>query len=510
MKVRKSKTETTEEITSRKFLKPSTALGVTLIAAILIVAGVLAYRKTYYSNRWYGNTTINGINVSEQTLEESKDKLIQTRKDYALAIKGRDNGSLTIDGDAIDFQFSINSDFDRLFEEQHNSIFLFPTKNDYTLDFSVAYDESKLANLVKQSDMVAGSSNYSIVSPKAATVSYNEETEQYVCVEEVKGNKIIPDALIAAITDRLKKAQTNLDITDEESYPDIYQTPKVTADDKDLQKTLSRCNNAALRYIVWDMGEGVKEQITPAEISQWITYKNDKIIYDNKAVEDWVEAFCLKYKTVGKTRTIKSHNKKTVKIYGGDYGWQIDYKKTVKQAKNALKTKIAKDLTEAYINNPDKESKKALTLKRKVNYANIAYQKDFENFTNDWDPKNYIEISIKAQKVYVFRKGKVAFSCRCITGLPVEGRSTPTGAFFIKEHREDYTLTGADYKTPVKKWVRITWTGTGFHPATWQPWYRWTKDLYKTRGSHGCINLSVEDAEKIYKMSKYREAVFIH
>lgn len=65
------------------------------------------------------------------------------------------------------------------------------------------------------------------------------------------------------------------------------------------------------------MGEGVKEQITPTEISQWITYKNGKIKYDNEAIADWVENFCLKYKTVGKTRTIKSHNKKPVKIYGG-------------------------------------------------------------------------------------------------------------------------------------------------------------------------------------------------
>ena len=71
-------------------------------------------------------------------------------------------------------------------------------------------------------------------------------------------------------------------------------------------------------------------------------------------------------------------------------------------------------------------------------------------------------------------------------------------------------MTGADYSTPVTNWVRITWTGTGFHPATWQPWSIWTKDLYKTRGSHGCINLQPDDAKKIYDMVKYREAVFIH
>ena len=512
MKARNKTAETleTKKTSGKKPSKVFTALGITLAAAVLIVAGVIFYQKAHYKNRWYKNTSINGVDVSGQTLEKSKEKLLQVHDGYALAIKGRDNGRLTIDGDAIDYQFDINSDFEKLFKEQHNEFHLFTSKNNYTLEYSVSYNETKLSELVNESDLVAGSDSYPIVKPQSASVSYDETKQQYVCVDEVPGNKIIPDALLDAITDALTKAQTNLDITDDKKYPELYKNPKIKSDDAELQTALSLSNSAALRYIVWNMGEGVKEQITPAEISQWITYKNGRIKYDNDAIADWVENFCLKYKTVGKTRTIKSHNKKPVKIYGGDYGWQLDYEKTLAQAKKAIKADIDKEATENYINNPNNENRKALTIKRKVIYANTAFRKDYKNFINDWDPENYIEISIKEQKVYVIRNGKVAFSCRCITGLPVEGRSTPTGAFFIKEHREAYTLTGADYSTPVTNWVRITWTGTGFHPATWQPWSRWTKDLYKTRGSHGCINLAVADAARIYKMSKYREATFIH
>lgn len=512
MKKRNKNSDTTEagKTIIKKPSKVVTALGITLIAAVFVVAGVLFYQKAHYKNRWYKNTSINDVDVSGQTLEESKKRLLQVHDGYSLAISGRNNGHLTIDGDAINYQFDINSDFEKLFDEQHKSFQLFSPKNNYTMEYSVSYDEAALSELINDSELVTGSGNYPIEKPKSATVSYDETKQQYVCVDEVPGNKIIPDALFDAITDTLKKGQTNLDITNGDKYPDIYKAPQITSDDEELQTALSLSNQAALRYIVWNMGEGVKEQITPTEISQWITYKNGKIKYDNKAIAEWVETFCLKYKTVGKTRTIKSHNKKPVKIYGGDYGWQLDYEKTLAQAKKAIKVKMDTDAIENYIENPSDENKKALTIKRKVIYANTAFRKDYKNFINDWDPENYIEISIKEQKVYVIRNGKVAFSCRCITGRPVEGRSTPTGAFFIKEHREQYTLTGADYKTPVTNWVRITWTGTGFHPATWQPWSRWTKDLYKTRGSHGCINLAVADAVKIYKMSKYREATFIH
>jgi hypothetical protein len=485
----------------------SVLLGVVVIAGI----GMFVYEKGYYGNRWYPNTTINGVDVSGQTLADSKEMLLAEHKDYTLTVTGRDEGSLTIQGTDIDYQFDIGQDFDELFRSQHEKMSLFRQSNEYTTDYDVSYDEDKLTKVVSCSAIVTGE-GYKIRKPKDAYVEYSSEKQQYQTVAEVAGNKIKKKAFLSALDEVLRQAQETMDLTDEETYPDIYKAPSVTEEDEELQTALDVCNNAALRYITWNMGKGVKEQITPEEISQWITYKNGKVKYDNEAIADWVEAFCLKYKTVGKTRTIKDHNGKKVKIYGGDYGWQMDYEKTLSQTKKALKKTIDMEVTKNYLDNPSDSSasKKALTIKRKVVYLNTAYQKDYDNFAVDWDTKNYTEISIADQKVYVIRNGKVAFTCKCITGLPVEGRSTPTGAYFIKEHREAYTLTGADYSTPVTNWVRITWTGTGFHPATWQPWSSWNKNMYKSRGSHGCINLSPSDAKTIYDMTKYREAVFIH
>ena len=67
-------------------------------------------------------------------------------------------------------------------------------------------------------------------------------------------------------------------------------------------------------------------------------------------------------------------------------------------------------------------------------------KKDYVNFNEDWDPDNYIEISIADQKVYFLKKGKVKATFRCITP-PCTGRAPPTGVFFIKEHKRAYTLT---------------------------------------------------------------------
>ncbi len=494
----------------RKKSKLLIILSIALAAAILCIAGAIAYQKVYYGSRWYNGTTIDGIDVSKLTLEESKEQIKKKYSNYTLSVTGRDDGTLTITEADINYTFDISPEFDSLYEEQHKKFQLFPKKNKYSLEFNISYNPDKLSRLVRESDMVAGNGNYTVTAPKSATVTYINSKHQYACVEEIPGNKIKPKKLLAAIEGAIQQAQTTLDITDEEKYPGIYKAPKVTSDSEELHEMLTACNNAALRYITWNMGKGVQEQITPADISKWITYKKGKITYDYDAMAEWVEKFCLKYKTVGKNRQIKSHSGETVTIYGGDYGWQLDYEKTVEQAKKALTAPIDTALTEAYAKEQSAENKKAITLKRKVIYANTAFKKDYENFINDWDTENYIEISISEQMVYVYRKGKLVFSCRCITGRPVPGRTTPTGAFYIKEHRLQYTLTGADYSTPVTHWVRITWTGTGFHPATWQPWSSWSPGFYKYGGSHGCINLEPSDAVQIYNLTKYREIVFIH
>lgn len=492
--------------------------GITVVALLALSAWLL-YQKIYYGSRWYQGTIVNGIDLSGQTLAESRETITALHQDYVLTITGRDNGTLEIAGDDIRYHFGISSEFDALFEEQHETLQIFPKKYDYEeVEYDVSYDKDRLEEQIKQSDMVKGSSGYEIVKPVSAHVEFSADDQKYVLVEEVYGNKIIAQNLTEAVDRVLCQAKTEMDLTDEETYPEVYKAPAVLSDNEELQKELQAYNYAALRYIVWNLGDGQNEQITPVELSQWVRYENGSVKYDNEAIQKWVESFCLKYKTVGRNRMITSHTGKKVEIRGGDYGWQLNYEETLKQAKKAVKASIDSTAVDAYLEDPTEENRKALTLKRKVQYLNTAFQKDSkedgqageEFYPQDWDSENYTEVCLKHQKVYVFRKGKVKYSFRCITGRPVEGRTTPLGAFYVKEHKRENVLTGEDYETPVKNWVRITWSGTGFHSATWQPWSRWTKDLYKTKGSHGCVNLSLEDSNKIYDLVAYREAVFIH
>lgn len=542
-------------------------LGITIVLAGLIFGSVYLYQKGYYNDRWYENTKINDVDVSGQTLNDSKKKILEKMGNYALTIKGRNDGSLTIEGGEIEFYFSLTNDFNNLFKKQHEHFSLFPGKSNFSTTFNISYNTKKLRRILKKSDLKKGSASYPIQKPKSAKVKFSETKEKFICVKEVEGNKLIFKNFLSAVDEAIKNADTFIDITDIEKYPDIYRKPKITSNDPELKKKRKTLNYSALRYIIWNMGNGITEQITPAMLVKWSTYSDGKITFDDEKIKNWVESFCQKYKTTGKYRLVKMHDGKYVLVKPGDYGWQIDSTRALEQAKNAINKKISKASIRAYLKEPSEENKKTITFRKKVPYANTAFQKEFgendtkndvseilsslqpspspsaessaapspspsaeipeneekedagensalgvseEDITYDYDENNFTEVSLKDQMVYVIRDGKVAFSCKCISGRPTPDRSTKPGAYFIKEHQTYRVLRGANYSTPVTNWVRITWSGTGFHSAKWQRWRSWSPTYYLTRGSHGCLNLSIEDSKTIYDMVKYREAVFIY
>ena len=378
------------------------------------------------------------------------------------------------------------------------------------INLGASYDEKKLDALVGQSDLSTGSESYPVTQPQNAKVAFSSAKKYLVIEKEYLGNTLNHDEFVKAIGKALKSGHEKLNLTDEKKYPDVYEKPSIFSTDPSLQQKVDACNPVILRWITWTIQKDIKETISPKQIYKWCKYKNGKVTFDNQAIEKWVEKTCFKYKTIGVTRSFKSHNGKTVSVTGGDYGWQLVYDTMLKQLTSALKKTMDANKQKAYMENPDATQKKALTIKKKTKFANTAFTMNIDDKAKDWDTENFTEIDLTAQKIYVWRNGKVAFKCRTISGKPVKDRQTRTGAYFIKEHQTHRILRGENYATPVNNWVRIMWTGTGFHGAPWQPWSRWSKTLYRSRGSHGCLNLSPSDSKKIYDLTKYREMVFIH
>lgn len=482
--------------------------GIFVLGMVIVGTGL----KLYYQNRWHPNTIVNGLDVSGKTFQDSEQMMQDYVEDYVLHIEGRKDGQLDISSTSIDLQLDFEQILREQYEQQKKDCFL-PhfMKKEYELDFPVTYSDEKIDQLIQNAPMLNGDEDYTIIPPKSAYIDYSEEKGYGIIVVEEPGNKIKKDVFRQVLIQALEVLEDHMDLSDEEKYPDVYKAPRYRAEDDVIQNAVETYNQYLLHWITWDMGEGVEEELTPQIINDWLSInKKGKVKFDKVAMEEWIEAFCLKYKTQGKTRTFTTHDGETIEVEGGDYGWCIDYQGTVDQTYKIL-TKKKKKALDAYIEDPSDENRKKLTKRMEPNYLNTAFQRDYVNNNLDWDPDNYSEVDLSDQMVYVYRDGKLAYSSICVTGLPSDPeRATRTGCYYIKDKKEDYVLRGADYETPTKYWVRIMWTGTGYHYLGRSDWGNWSPEIYKTRGSHGCINLQLEDAENIYNLVRMRDAVFIH
>lgn len=482
-------------------------IGIGTAVVIMFLAFVIG-AHIYYNSHFYPNTWIADFEISGMKLEEAKQKLPEIYSNYQLEINGRNGGKVVLAKDVINYQVNIDSSLQEQYDIQHKDFTIFSMfkKKELNIDLGVSYDEQKLDNFLKKCELYAGSENYPIKKPEDAKVVFSDDKKSLVIAQEIEGNTVQYDLFRESVKKALSEGMHSVSL--EEAA--VYQKPEVTAEDEGLQQELNICNPMILRWITWKIDDEIQETLGPKKIYSWCQYKNGKVTLKKQEIQDWMEKFCQKYRTVGVTRTFTNHKGKKVKIVGGDYGWEMNYESMVSDLMSTLKKTVDANAQQTYLENPGADTKKAITTKLKPSYLTTAYQRDTVEKENDFDSKNFTEVSLKDQKVYIIRNGKVKFSCRLVSGLPVKDRQTRTGAYYIKEHQTHRVLVGEDYKTPVDYWVRITWTGTGFHAAPWQPWSRWSKTLYMTRGSHGCLNLEPKNAQKIYQLTKYKEIVFIY
>ena len=480
-----------------------------LVAILVLVFLSGFYAKVIRGRTWMNHTSINGIDVSGKTMDQTLD-LLPDGSDYSLLIRGRDNGEFKITDTNIDYKITFDRNkLKKLFKKQH-TIIRFPwTSRKYKVAGNCSFDEEKLKEILDQCLLIKGSDYYTVTEPADADVFYSEKEGKPVIKEEVYGNTLKKKAFRQAVEDALKEGAKEINLDDKKTYPDIYKTPKVTADSKEIQEGVKAYNAYINRFITWDMWEGESYTLKPAQIRTLAYYKDGQMHCRIYKLEKLIHKFCDKYTTAGKTRHFVTHKGKKIKVTKGDYGWMLDYAKTLDQAETTLAAALDEKAVNKYLKAPTETNREKITTHLEPQYKSKAFSIDYDKY-QDWDPDNYTEVSISEQMVYVHRKGKIAFKCKTISGLPVPGRETGKGVYYVKGRSKDRVLTGDDYETPVKYWIRLTTTGTGFHAAPWQKWKKWSKTYYKKHGSHGCLNLSDKDAGKMYKILEKGEAVFIY
>ena len=136
-----------------------------------------------------------------------------------------------------------------------------------------------------------------------------------------------------------------------------------------------------------------------------------------------------------------------------------------------------------------------------------AYFQTAQQYGPDDIGNTYVEVSLKAQHLFFYKNGKLILETDIVSGNLAKGHGTPTGTFPIQYKERNATLNGEDYSTPVDYWMPF-YRGIGFHDASWRS--KFGGDIYKTKGSHGCINMPPKAAKILFEHIQRGVAVVVY
>ncbi len=467
--------------------KPSKKKG-WLIALIIVgvllcaIAGAYFFVAHYYENRFFMRTSVNGSDCSGMTTEEVEALMQSQVEEYVLTIYGRNGMQETIRGTDFGIQYNGIDVLEDALAEQNSYLWvkgLFGKKN-IVANISFTYDQSKLDEIIAGLSCVKPENQVAPVSAKPIYTGsiYEIQEETQGAQIDIEQFKMLLHASVAAFADSVDLEGT-----------DCYVKPVYTKDSAEViaaRDSLNRCLQTDITYSI----EDITVHLDAETIAPWISADSDlNLVIDEKQVRSFVQTLSSKYNTPDVIEQITTPTGKTTLVPGGRLGRVVGVDAECKKLMS--------------------EIKEGTKVTREPVLSQHATKSDRLSWGN-----TYIEVDITEQHMWYIEDGEVVFESDVVTGSP--GRDTPAGKFQILEKKRNKTLLGniqadgtREYETPVKYWARITWSGVGFHDASWQAEFGGNR--YKEGyGSHGCINMPTEAIKQLYGMIEKGTAVVIH
>ncbi len=446
-----------------------------IILIILLFAGAVfgiweyTCHKAYSSDVLPQNTIINGVDCSVISKDEAARKL--AKKWNSNNFKIVDGSSTLVTLPLKNTVYSIDSKINNLvrnagFFKGVAHIFGYTYDIEFPMKVKKTTDDFKQTLKTFVSNQNAGKSHTQDAYVDLSSTDFN-------IVPEIYGENIDRRALKKAILKHIAAGNMQLDF----NASDYYEQPKVKSDSEEISDMLDYCNTYLTKKITYTFGNQ-NEALTPKQINDMIYLDdNGNIVTDKDAVADYVAKLAYRYNTKGSTRLFKSTKRGTVAVYGGTYGYLIDQKAESKQLIKDLKS--GRDVT------------------REPVYAQKGNGREGVNDIAG----TYVEVDLSLQHMWYYKNGKLIVDSPFVSGCIKEKTGTIVGTYTLQYKERNATLRGGneeddtDYESKVSYWMPF-FNGYGLHDATWRNQFGST--IYKTNGSHGCINLPHSKAEILF------------
>lgn len=419
-------------------------------------------------------TSVNGLGIADLTVDEAAERIGSFyTKDYTLTIKERGGKQETITGEQIGFSVKLPDGFLQEKLNQQNAggrVFGPDVDNKYKTDMVSSFQRERLEQSIQALDCITGNG---ATAAADARISDYAEGEAFTVIPEIRGNQVDPEKAAEAIRAAVHTGALEVDL----EALGCYIEPRIYSGDETLKAlcdTMNQCREMEITYII-----GEESQVLPAvEICSWITGASEgQIQVDREKAGAWIGNLAAQYDTAGKTRQFSTVSGRIAEVTG-PYGWKID---------QAAET----DALIAMIRSGQSQT-------REPQYASTAAVRGEQ----DWG-STYAEVDLTGQHVYLVKDGAVIWDAPCVTGNISKKYDTPPGIFPLTYKQKDKVLRGAkradgtyEYESPVSFWMPFN-GGIGFHDANWRSSFG--GEIYKTGGSHGCINLPPDRVPAFYE-----------
>lgn len=469
--------ETTNSNQKRKRSAVPVLIG--LLLFVLLLGGGYGALVWRYQTVFLPGTSVNGVSVAGQTVEKAEQSLSEKMKAYILTLKERDDQSETVSGEDIDLTVIFDGSVEQLMEEQNP--FRWPLamvgreKREATLELPFTYDEDALSNCI---DALNCMDEEQAEAPKDAYLSdYSEEEGGVHIVPEEQGTTVDREKLVAAIQDAIEVMEPELDLDE----AGCYIAPEITSENEQLNEDMEHLNAVYSLEITYQFGEDTVT-LDGKTLSDWISVDDDhNVTVSEEKAEEFVRGLAEDYNTIFSDRNFKTSYGTEVVVEKGDYGWWMD-----------------EDTETAELIEQIKEGKSGT---REPVWRQEAVA--FGSADSDYGD-TYVEINLTAQHLFFYKDGELVLESDFVSG---KNDATPTGTYGVTYCERYATLKGENYASPVSYWMPFS-GNVGMHDASWRTSFGGS--LYKSGGSHGCVNLPVKVAKQLYQNIEAGTAVIVY
>lgn len=462
---------------------------IALLVLLAVVAAIYLGGVAYFNFFFMPSTSVDGQDVSLMSVEDVATSLTDAKTSGWKASVSGDGVSFELAAADISLAYDGESAARAAIAQQHPWAWPIELAQSAQQSLSTG-DVSAYVSLDSDAISSAVANAVSAASPAGASsgttdITYDSEKKAYTASDSAQASRIDQNAATQTIANQAKTLATSIELGDEslqagESVDDAIKTA-----------------NAMLAATVTLTLGGTKVTTVDADlISQWITIGDDlSVTLNQDAITTWAKGdLSAKTDSVDTARTYtRPDGVQESVVAGGVYGWSINGAEAAQDIYNDI---MAGSPT---------------TLELPCYSSAATYNPGGQ----DW-PTRFIDVDISDQHAIFFDSdGSVIWEADVVTGQPNLNRSTTQGTWTITNKQSPSTLVGPNDESGNPQWVSHVdfWMGVvgnlmGFHNAPWRSAFG--GDIYLTNGSHGCINLSYDDAEKLYSLCNVGDVVIIH